>query len=139
MSKVLDIYKNIANMEVGSIKSRDIDKVNLTIRDGSLPLRMLLPATQGEMEFVMIGNLQKITWIVQDLCLFAPVTKGSGIKQFAKAMVDYLDLYLQGIKAMRSPVAGCHISGVAVQMQPVQWGEKTYWGVDITLTVEEIL
>jgi hypothetical protein len=29
--------------------------------------------------------------------------------------------------------------GVEVQMTPVLWGEKSYWAVDITLTVEEIL
>ena len=139
MSAILDIYNSIANMEVGDIPARDIDEAKLTIRDGDLPLRVLLPATEGDMEFVAIGTLQKVTWLIRDLCLFASVTKGSGVQEYSKAMVDYLDLYLEQIKSNRSPYAQCHISGVAVKMVPVKWGEQTYWGVDITLTVEEIL
>jgi hypothetical protein len=139
MSAILDIYTSIANMEVGDIPSRNINAVKLTIRDGDLPLRLLLPATEGDMAFVAIGTLQKVTWVIRDLCLWAPVTKGSGVQDFSEAMVDYLALYLEQIKGNRSPVAQCHISGVAVKMVPVKWGEQTYWGVDITLTVEEIL
>ena len=139
MSAILDIYKSIANMEVGSIKSRNIDKVKLAIKDGDLPLRMLLPATQGEMEFIAAGNLQHMVWAIRDLCLFAPLTKGSGIQQFSKAMVDYLSLYIAQVKVNRNPTTTSTIVGVEVQMQPVLWGEKTYWAVDIELTVEEIL
>jgi len=139
MSAILDIYKSIANMKVGSVKSRDINKVKLTIRDGDLPIRMLLPSTEGEMTFIAIGTLQRMGWAIRDLCLFAPVTKGSGIKQFSKAMVDYLSLYIAQVKANRNPTSQSNIVGVEVQMAPALWGEKTYWAVDITLTVEEIL
>jgi hypothetical protein len=139
MSEILDIYKSIANMKVGSIKSRNIDKVKLTIRDSDLPLRMLLPATEGEMAFVALGNLQRMGWALRDLCLFAPLTKGSGVQQYSKAMVDYLSLYMEQIKENRNPTTTSNILGVEVQMVPVLWGEKTYWAVDITLTVEEIL
>ena len=139
MSEILNIYKSIANMKVGSIKSRDIDKVKLAIKDSDLPLRMLLPSTQGEMEFIALGDLQNMDWVIRDLCLFAPLTKGSGIQQFSKAMVDYLSLYLVQIKGNRNPTAYSNIVGVAVKMIPVLWAEKTYWAVDIILTVEEIL
>jgi hypothetical protein len=139
MSDILDIYKSIANMKVGSIKSRNIDKVTLTVRDGSLPLRLLLPATSGEMDFIALGSLQKMGWTIRDLCLFAPVTKGSGIQQFSKAMVEYLSLYMAQIKENRNPTSLSNIIGVEGVMQPIQWAEKTYWAVDITLTVEEIL
>jgi hypothetical protein len=139
MSDILDIYESIANMKVGKIKSRNIDKVKLTIRDSDLPLRMLLPATEGEMAFVALGNLQRMGWALRDLCLFAPLTKGSGVQQYSKAMVDYLSLYMEQIKENRNPTTTSNILGVEVQMVPVLWGEKTYWAVDITLTVEEIL
>ena len=139
MSDILEIYKSISKMKVGSIKCRDIDKVKLTIRDGSLPLRMLLPSTKGDMDFVAIGNLQKMGWAIRDLCLFAPLTKGSGIQQFSKAMVDYLSLYIEQVKANRNPTKTSNIVGIEVQMVPVLWAENTYWAVDITLTVEEIL
>jgi hypothetical protein len=139
MSDILDIYTSIANMEVGSIKSRNIDKINLTVRDGSLPLRLLMPATEGDMDFVALGTLQKITWVIQDLCLWAPVTQGKGIEQFSKAMVEYLSLYMEQVKANRNPAGQSCILGVAAQMMPILWNEKKYWGVNITLTVEEIL
>ena len=139
MSDILDIYKSIANMKVGSIKSRDINKVKLGIRDSSLPLRMLLPSTRGEMDFIAIGDLQRMGWAIRDLCLFAPLTKGSGIQQFSKVMVDYLSLYIAQVKVNRNPTTTSTIVGVEVQMQPIQWAEKSYWAVDITLTVEEIL
>ena len=139
MSEILNIYKSIDNMKVGGIKSRDVDKVKLGIRDSSLPLRMLLPSTRGEMDFIAIGDLQRMGWAIRDLCLFAPLTKGSGIQQFSKAMVDYLSLYIAQVKANRNPTTMSTIVGVEVQMQPIQWAEKSYWAVDITLTVEEIL
>ena len=139
MSEILNVYKSIANMEIDSIKCRDIDGITLEVRDGSLPLRLLLPSTEGDGEFVAIGTLQKMTWVIKDLCLFAPLTKGSGIKQFSKAMVEYIALYLEAIKVNKSPATHCCSAAYAVQMTPIQWGEKTYWGVDITLTVEEIL
>ncbi len=139
MSDILDIYEDIANLEVGSIKCRNIDKVKLAVRDGDLPLRILLPSTSGDMDFVAIGNLQSMAWTIRDLCLFAPVTKGKGIEQFSKAMVEYLSLYLEQIKANRNPTNTSHIVGVEGQMVPIQWAEKTYWAVDITLTVSEVL
>ena len=71
--------------------------------------------------------------------MFAPLTKGKGIQQFSKAMVDYLSLYLAQVKANRNPTTTSTIIGLEGVMQPVQWAEKVYWAVDITLTVEEIL
>ena len=139
MSEIQDIYKNIANMQVGSIKSRNVDKVKLAVPKGSLPMRMLLPSTSGDMEFIAIGNLQQMNWAIRDLCLFAPLTKGSGVQQFSKAMVDYLSLYMEQIKENRNPSTTSHIVGVEVQMGPIPWGAEDYWAVDITLTVQEIL
>ena len=138
-SVILDIYKEISKMKVGDVKSRDISKVKLAIRKGSLPMRMLLPSTSGDMEFIAIGSLQKMTWAVRDLCLFAPLAAGSGVEQYSKAMVDYLSLYMAQIKDMRHPTAQSNIIGVEVQMGPIPWGADDYWSVDITLTVEEIL
>jgi len=139
VSNIFDIYKSISKMEVGSIKCRNIDKVRLTVRDSDLPLRLLLPAASGEGDFVAIGSLQNMGWAIRDLCLFAPVTKGSGVQQYSKAMVDYLDLYIEQIKANRNPATGCTLVGWEVEMNPVKWADKVYWAVDITLTVEEII
>ena len=139
MSEIQDIYKSIANMKEGSIKARNIDKVKLSIPKGNLPMRFLLPSTSGGMEFIAIGNLQKMTWAIRDLCLWKPLSSGSGIEQFSKAMVDYLGLYMEQIKDNRNPTPLSNILGVEVQMGPMPWGDDDYWAVDITLTIEEIL
>ena len=137
MSAILDIYNSLANMEVGDVPCRDIDEVKLNFR--KVPLRMLMPSTEGDMAFIAIGDLQGITWAIKDLCVFASVTKGEGIEAYSKAMVEYISLYMEQIKANRSPTAQSCIEGVQVQMGPIAWGEKHYWAVDITLAVREIL
>ena len=139
MSEILEIYTSIANMKVGSVKSRNIDKVKLIVKDNSLPMRLLLPATSGEMDFIAIGNLQNMGWTIRDLCLFAPLTKGKGIEYFSQAMVEYIGLYLAQVKANRNPTKHSNIVGLEGQMAPVQWAETTYWAIDIVLTVEEII
>ena len=121
MSNILDIYESISKMKVGSVKSRNVDKIKLAVPKGSLPMRMLLPSTSGEMEFIAIGNLQRMSWAIRDLCLFAPLTKGSGVHQYSKAMVDYISLYLAQIKTNRNPGTNSNIVGVEVQMGPIPW------------------
>ena len=140
MSNILAAYTSIANMEVGSVKSRNIDRINLTVKDSDLPMRLLMPSTEGDQNFVGIGSLQKVTWAIQDLCLFASVTKGAGIQQYSEAMVEYIVLYLAQVKANKNPATNCCITGMSIEMTPVRWGEtKTYWAVDINLVVEETL
>lgn len=141
-SAIANVYDTLAAMKVGSaeLTATDVTSVKLIpVLDGDLPKRLLMPKTEGDMEFVAIGNLQKMTWVIQDLCLFSPVTSNFGIHQESGAMLTYIKDYLTAIKSNRSPYAKCVITGVAAQMAPVLWGDKTYWAVDVTLTVEEIL
>jgi len=139
LSDIQEIYKAVSNLEIGSVKSRNIDKVKLVVRDGSLPLRLLLPSTTGDMDFIALGDMQGVAWTIRDLCLFAPLTKGRGIEQYSSAMVDYLSLYFEQIKANRNIYGTSTIIGVEGSMNPVQWAEKSYWAIDITLTVKEII
>ena len=98
-----------------------------------------MPKTEGTMEFVAIGNLQKAVWQVQDLCLFGTVTAGMGVHQYSDEMLTYIKDYLTAIKSKRSLYAGTVVEDLQVDMIPSQWGGKTYWSVDITLTISEIL
>ena len=139
MSDILDIYTSISNMKVGSVKSRNVDKVKLQIINKQLPLRLLLPATSGDMDFIAMGNLQNMAWTIRDLCLFAPMKQGVGVEKYSKAMVEYLSLYLAEVKANRNPTTTSTIIGLEGQMKPIAWADNNYWAVDITLTVEEIL
>ena len=138
-SAISAIYKAIANFKISNVKSRNISKIKLIVKDADLPCRMLLPSTSGELSFVGIGSLNNITWVIRDLCLWAPLTAGSGIEQFADSMVGYIRLYVAAIKAHRNPTNQSNITGIAFQMGPVPWAESDYWAIDVTLTVEEIL
>ena len=138
-SVIGDIYREISKMRVGKVKARNIDKIRLVIKDKDLPCRMLIPSTTGDLSFVGIGTLNNIQWVIRDLCLWAPLTAGKGIEQYASSLVDYLKLYIARVKALRNPTNQSVISGVSFAMGPVPWGEKDYWAVDIQLTVEEIL
>ena len=139
-SNISSVYTAIAAYApTGATTTRNITAAQLEVADADLPCRILLPSTKGEMDFVMIGNLQKISWSIRDLCLWAPVGAGTGIAQYSSAMVTYISSYLTKVKAGRNPAAGCTIVGVEVQMGPIPWADQNYWAVDITLTVEEVL
>ena len=139
MSEILNIYKSISKMEVGSIKCRDIDKVKLGINKRDLPVRMLLPSTTGDLSFVSFGTLNRIEWVIRDLCLWAPLVSGTGVEKHAGSMVLYIKDYIAKLKTIRNPTGQSNIIGVAFAMGPVPWAENDYWAVDVTLTVEEIL
>ena len=133
------IYREISKLKISGVKARNIDKIKLAVRPKDLPCRMLLPSTKGDLEFIAIGTLNKITWVIRDLCLWAPIAAGSGIEQFAASMVTYIKLYIVKLKTLRNPTDQSVITGVAFQMGPVPWADSDYWAVDITLTVDEIL
>ena len=140
MSNIASVYTAIAAYApTGATTTRNISAVQLTVRNADLPCRLLLPSTSTEGDFVMMGNVQKVGWAIRDLCLWAPLGAGTGIAQYSSAMLTYISSYLSKIKAGRNPATNCTIVGYEAQMGPVPWGDKDYWAVDITVTVEEIL
>ena len=140
MSNIASVYTTVAGYTpTGVTTSRNISAVILNVADADLPCRLLLPSTNANGEFVMIGNVQKVGWAIRDLCLWAPLAAGTGIAQYSAAMLTYISSYISKVKAGRNPATNCTIVGIEAQMGPVPWGDKDYWAVDITLTVEEIL
>lgn len=140
MSDILDIYDSIAAFSPTGVKTtRNIDEVKLAVNKGLLPLRILLPSTTGEGKFIDIGKLQGMTWSIRDICLWAPLSDGFGIEQYAEDMVTYISSYIAQVKANRAVATTSVITGFTMRMGPVPWGNDDYWAVDITLTVEEVL
>jgi hypothetical protein len=140
MSNIASVYTAIAAYApTGVTTTRNITAVQLTVANADLPCRLLLPAIQGEMEFVNMGNLQKQVWTIRDLCLWAKLGSGSGVEQYTSAMSTYIGSYLSKVKAGRNPATNCTITKVETQMGPIPWAEDDYWAVDITLTVEEMI
>jgi hypothetical protein len=138
MSIILDIYTELANLDLGGIVSRNLPEVQLEVAEAELPLRILVPNTKGEGSFVAIGTLTKVEWAIRDLCLWTPLSAGS-IAEVAEPMMDYVTAYLTALQALRSPLAGSVVSGFTFQLGPVQWGDGQYWAIDVTLAVEEWL
>ena len=139
-SNISSVYTVLTAYDpTGVLTNRDITAAKLEVADADLPCRILIPATEGTSGFVGIGNLLTITWTIQDVCLWAPVGAGAGVQQYSTAFVTYIKSYLDKVKADRSPAAGCHISDVSFKIEPTQWGSKTYWAINTTVTVEEKL
>ena len=138
-SAISEIYNALADISIAGVGVRNIDEIKLQVRQVDTPVRMLLPSTSGELSFVAIGSLNKIEWIISDLCLWAPLTAGQGVKDHANDMVEYIKNYLVAIKALRSPTSQSHITGISFEMGPVPWADGDFWAVDVTISVEEII
>ena len=138
MSLILEIYTELANIDLGGIVSRNLPEVQLEVAEAELPLRILVPNTKGEGSFVAIGTMAKVEWAIRDLCLWTPLAAGT-IADVAEPMMDYVTAYLTAIQTLRSPVVSSVISGFTFQLGPVAWGEGQYWAIDVTLAVEEWL
>ena len=139
-SQIHAIYLALSKMKVGKVKCRNIDKIKLEIRDKDLPCRFLLPSTEGALNFVALGKSpMNISWTIRDLCLWAPVSKGSGIEKFSAAMLDYEMLYIRLLKENFNPTNQSVVTSFSWRQSPIPWGAKDYWGIDYTLTVEEIV
>ena len=134
-----DIYWKLSEMPVGDVKARNLDEIKLQVRAVDLPLRMLLPSTEGEQGFISIGTLTRTTWRIRDLCLWQPVVEGTGIEQCAGDMLAYIQLYAAGIRAMRNPTPESTIMTVTFTLGPVAWATSDFWAVDTILEVEEYL
>jgi len=136
-----DLFEAVSEMQVDGTKCRALDGAKLDVRNADLPLRILVPVTEGEMSFVAIGTLSRIEWVLHDVCLWAPVVQGAGIRQYARELVSYVAKYVTAIQGLRGPTDQSHITGIGISMGPIAWSqaEADYWGVDITLTVEEFI
>jgi len=138
ISAIEEIYLALANLELGGVKSRNLPEVKLQVRLADLPLRILVPSTTGELSFIAIGTLNKITWDITDLCLWAPLS-GGGIEQYAAPMMDYVKSYLSEIKNMRNPTSQSNIVGLGVELGPTPWADSDYWAIRMNLAIEEVL
>jgi len=139
-SEIHDIYLALSKMKVGKVKCRNIDKIKLAIRDRDLPCRFLLPSTEGDLNFVALGpSPMSIQWVIRDLLLWAPITKGAGIEKFAKAMLDYEMLYIRRIQETMNPTLQSVVTSVSWRQSPIPWADRDYWGIDYTLNIAEIV
>jgi hypothetical protein len=142
-SAIFEIYLALEKAEIGKagrkkITCRGLDDVSLKVSKGELPLRMLLPNTEGEHEFAMaIGSLSDMTWAITDLCLWAPLDAG-GRRKFVAPMVRYVKAYVDWLKSHRNPTNLSEVVGFTANIGPQPWADGDYWGVEIQLAVREV-
>jgi len=134
------IYDSIAdNITVAGVGVRNLDEIKLAIRNADLPCRMLLPSTEGDFNFIGIGSLNSMTWTIRELVLWAPLSAGMGLKEYASDMISFIELYITELKELRNPTSQSDITGAAFTMGPIPWAENDYWAIDIVLTINEIM
>src|SRR3970040_2682058 len=136
-SLIASIYLAIANLAIGGVKSRNLPEAQLAIEQADLPIRILLPSTKGDGSFVLVGSVEKVSWSIRDLCLWAPIDKD--LVDVAEPMLRYITAYLTALKALRGPTSQSHVAGFDFQIAPIEWNGASYWAVDATLSVEEVL
>ena len=131
------IYFQISELDIGTVTARNLDELKLGVKAADCPMRLLLPATEGDMAFVSIGQMTRAVWRIRDLCLWQPIVAGTGLEQCADEMLAYIELYGAAIRTLRNPTAGATITGVTYKIAPILWGATDFWSVDITVEVEE--
>lgn len=139
-SQIKAIYLAISKMKLGKVKCRNINKIRLAVKDKDLPCRFLIPATEGDLNFVALGaSPVNVQWVIRDLLLWAPVSKGKGIEAYALAMLEHEMLYIKRLQENLNPTSQSVITNVSWRQSPIPWGAKDYFGIDYTLTVREIV
>ena len=136
-SAIEGIYRSIANLELGGLQARNLEVVSLEVEAADLPLRLLLPSTFDDGTFPFIGTLNRLSWSIRDLCLWALID--TEIKDLAAPMLRYMVACIDAYKTIEGPTSQSHITGYKSSMGPILWGETWYWAVDNTLTIEEVL
>ena len=139
MSQISGIYDAIVGISLTGVNVRGIDDIKLKVRSGDLPMRMLIPSTSGEGDFVAIGDLTRLIWTIRDLCLWAPLSAGAGVGDSSEDMVAYINEYITAIKALRNPTSQSNIIHWEWELGPVPWADGDYWAIDFILTIQEII
>lgn len=116
------------------------------VLDGyKLPARLLLPLgtpTEGQgFAFVTLGTTTQVIWQVVDLFLYKSVTRGTGLAEFAEALVDYCQNYALMLKKIRSFGGQTYLEQADIRPGSFNWpvgSDKYYVGVECILQIGDI-
>lgn len=151
MSKVVEIYQNLAALQVavgGAYPTVfGLDATPNRVDIASLPCRILLPgrSTQGSFGFVAMGTMGEVEWSALDLLLIKATGQGRGLIDVSTPMLAYCGAYAETMRSFRN--AGI-VGGSAwldqVQITPgvyeyPQGSGNEYHGVLCSLTFKEVL
>lgn len=157
MSVVRQIYTNIAASPVAftteagdavSVAAWDLHQIRPRVAQADLPARLLYPmgpySAASPSEYVAIGTGSTVKWRILDDMLWLPATSGNAIWDVMPDLVRYAGAYADMIALMRQPVPGAvagsrtTLEGWDIAPALIQWGETSYFGVRVSLTVQEL-
>ena len=149
MSRILDVYDALANMEVKStkpLKIFNLEALPESVDTANLPARFLLPLSPQPMEgrdgmFINMGKRINVQWVINDLMLWQASEQGSGLKGFARDLVDYCGNYIEEIK-QHPCLAGCVVKSFNVRTGVFEWpvmSGRYFAGALAEITVEELI
>lgn len=149
MSKILDVYDALANMEVKSTKPLKVYNLEMlpeSVSTANLPGRFLLPLSPRPMEgrdgyFVNMGRRINVQWMINDLMLWQASEQGSGLRSFARDLVDYCGSYIEAIKELPC-LPGCTVKNFSVRTGEFEWpamSGRYFAGALAEITVEELI
>ncbi|HPL80994.1 MAG TPA: hypothetical protein PLU23_00685 [Anaerolineaceae bacterium] len=149
MSKLLAAYQELETLEVDvpyQIKVYGLARLPESLTTSHLPARLLLPLSPTPAEgrdghFVNIGNTVKVTWMINDLMLFKASEQGLGLRENAKALVEYCGAYAKAMKGKKT-LGGCVVKSFSARPSEFAYpasGNRFYAGVIVEIQVEELL
>jgi len=111
-----------------------------------LPIRVLIPlgndadARQGQ--FVNLGSTLKMLWSIPDLMLLQLAQSGSGLADYAPALISYCGAYADWMRTMRSPASQCALENLDIAPGIYEWpagSKREYAGVLCLVQYTEVL
>lgn len=148
-SQLLATYNAIAAIDI-SVNSVTLPVIGADQGKGTVkqtPTRILSPLHDRDenrgMSKITFGNNAIVPRVISDLCLYAPVTEGSGIEYYVPFLLEYQEAYENAVIAN----FGLGLRGVTVQNVSLEIGVyaypavagKWYYGVKAEWSINEVL
>jgi len=104
----------------------NIDDIKPNLEAMSCPKRVLMVTGDGI-------SADPMTFVA------APVGEMAALRRYSGELVRYIASYIEQVRQNRAPTSQSHIVSVSAYPGIYEWGGKSYYGVDITLEIEEVI
>lgn len=150
-SNILTIYDELAATSISvdgtSVTAKDADQLPNRVASADLPVRLITPISEFGSDNSISTSIwntsggsavREVTWVIQDVMLWKPVTQETGVKAWAKSLVDYQKQYLTMLESLSlSGAVKVDVSMSATIIEYPLLSGNFYAGVRATLNVKE--
>lgn len=131
---------SVGTTDVGVL---DIDQLQDNLEPMSCPKRVLSVVSPtleaNNMMFAALGSTFSIDWQIHDTLYLKPSGETRALNRYSPQIVDYVAAYVDKIRINRTPTAQSSVESATATPGIFQWGGIGYLGVDLVLTVHEIV